>query len=503
MPDARESYRSLLATLTRIGTLSSISAVLGWDERTQLPVKGTAQRAEQSSMLARMIHDWFTAPGVGDLLSAVEASDLMSDVHGEVAVNVRHTRREFNRATKLPGELVEEMSHTEVLAQQVWGEARARSDFAMFRPWLEKWVALKKKEADCVGHGGNPYDALLDHFEPGETADGVRRIFIALRQPLVDLVGRIVDSGRRPKVEILERRFPASEQHQFARSAAELIGFDFSAGRLDVSLHPFCSGIAPGDTRLTTRYDERYFADAFFGVLHETGHGLYEQGLAAEHFGAPMGQAASLGIHESQSRLWENLVGRSRSFWRFFFPRAQAAFSGVLADVDPQEWYFAINDIRPSLIRTEADEATYNLHVLLRFELEEAMIKGDLSPADLPAAWNAKMQTYLGITPPDDAHGCLQDIHWSGGAIGYFPTYTLGNLCAAQFFEQARRDLGDLDEQFARGDFRPLLDWLRKNIHRHGKRYLPRELVRQVTGRDLSAQPLLEHLQRKAALYGV
>jgi carboxypeptidase Taq len=255
---------------------------------------------------------------------------------------------------------------------------------------------------------------------------------------------------------------------------------------------------------MTTRYDESYFGDAFFGVLHETGHGLYDQGLPPEHFGTPRGEAVSLGIHESQSRMWENLVGRGRAFWRHFMPQAREALPQALAGVSDDDWYFAVNDVRPSLIRTEADEATYNLHVMLRFELEQAMLSGEVGAADVPAAWNERMKSYLGVTPPDDASGCLQDIHWSGGMIGYFPTYTLGNLYAAQFFERARKDLGDLDAMFARGDFAPLLGWLRNNVHSHGKRYRPAELDRRVTGREPSPEPLLRHLRAKAAeLYAV
>lgn len=503
MTDAGQTYAALLAMLKEIALLGSVGSVLGWDERTQLPPRGTDLRADQSSMLARMVHERFTSPVIGEMLAVVAESDLAADPLSDAAVNVRETRRQFDRARKLPSSLIEEMSRTEVLAQQAWGEARAKSNFAAFSPWLSRWVHLKQQEAQCVGYAANPYDALIDQFEPGETAAGVRATFATLREPLVELVRRIVESGRVAPVHILARRYPAAIQERVARAAAAAIGFDFSAGRLDVSLHPFCSGIGPGDTRMTTRYDENQFAGALFGVMHETGHGLYEQGLPTAHFGAPLGESVSLGVHESQSRMWENLVGRSRSFWAFFLPKVRGEFGSVLSDVTDEQWYFAINDVRPSLIRTEADEATYNLHVMLRFELEEAMLRGSLAVDDLPAAWNQKTQTYLNLTPPDDARGCLQDIHWSGGAIGYFPTYTLGNLYAAQFFEQARNDLGDLDAQFARGEFTPLLRWLRSNIHVHGKRYLPRELIRRVTGADLSAEPLLGHLRKKAEIYGV
>jgi carboxypeptidase Taq len=285
---------------------------------------------------------------------------------------------------------------------------------------------------------------------------------------------------------------------------AAAIGFDFEAGRLDVTTHPFCSGIGPGDTRLTTRYNPHDFGDSFFSVLHETGHGLYDQGLDPTHYGTPMGSFVSLGIHESQSRLWENFVGRSRPFWERFFPEAQRVFPGALGGVGLEAFYFAINDVRPSFIRTEADEATYNLHILLRFELEQALIGGDLRVGDLPGAWNEDFKRFLGLTPPDDARGCLQDIHWSGGGIGYFPTYTLGNLYAAQFFAHARKDLGDLHGQFQRNEFRPLKEWLNAKIHRHGQRYRAAELVRVVTGEPLNHRYLLDHLRSKfGPLYGI
>ncbi len=505
MVELSQTYQSLVRTLHEIGVLGSVASVLGWDERTQMPPKGTDHRAAQASLLATLLHERFTAPHIGESLAELEASPLVSDAESDMAVNVRETRRAYDRARKLPAALVEELSRTAVLAQQVWGAARAKNDYAMFAPWLEKILTLKRQEAECVGFAsGNPYDALLDEFEPGETAEGVRQTFEQLRGPLIELIGRIVDSGRTAPIEILERNYPPAAQNQMARDAAAAVGFDFDAGRLDVSLHPFCTGLGPGDTRMTTRYDPKYFGDAFFGVLHETGHGLYDQGLDPAHFGTPCGEAVSLGIHESQSRMWENLVGRSRPFWRHFLPIVRRTFPDAMVGVSDDTWYAAINDLRPSLIRTEADEATYNLHVLLRFELEQAMLRGELSVAEVPSAWNQKMRKYLGITPPDDARGCLQDIHWSGGAIGYFPTYTLGNLYAAQFFEQARADLGDLDGQFARGEFARLLGWLRDRIHRHGKRFTGPQLVQRITGRPLSAQPLLNHLRRKAEeIYGV
>ena len=501
-------YESLLRELREIGTLSSVSSLLSWDEQTHLPRRGAAHRANQAAMLASMAHARLTSPRVGDLLSAAEGALTSAERagDGDAAANLRETRRLYERARKLPPDLVEELSRTEVLAQQAWTGARERSDFGAFEPWLAKTIALKRRQADCLGYAatGDPYDALLDEYEPGETAAGIRRVFESLRGPLVELIDAIAQSSRRAPVDLLARHYPAAAQEQFARETAKAVGFDFEAGRLDVSVHPFCSDLGPGDVRITTRYREDDFGDAFFGVLHETGHALYEQGLPAGHFGTPLGAAVSLGIHESQSRLWENFVGRSRAFWKWCLPRAKRAFPAALGNVRDDEWYFAVNDVRPSFIRTEADEATYNLHVLLRFELERAMLAGELAARDVPPAWNEKMRQYLGITPPDDARGCLQDIHWSGGSVGYFPTYTLGNLYAAQFFEKARAALGDLDAMLAAGEFAPLLGWLRGTVHRHGKRYTARRLVKQVTGSDLRAEPLLRHLRAKAAeLYGV
>jgi carboxypeptidase Taq len=503
MADAQQSYDALIRELREISLLGSVGSVLGWDERTQLPPQGAEHRAAQSSLLARMVHERFTSPRIDELLHDVQNSALAADPHSDPAVNARETRRSYDRARKLPSSLIEELSRVAVLAQQAWGEARAKSDYAAFEPWLTRILDLKRQEARCVGYTNDMYDALLDEFEPGETAANLRVTFERLRGPLVELIGWIVDSGRKAPVEILERNYPPEAQAKQAREAAAAVGFNFKAGRLDVSLHPFCTGIGPGDTRMTTRYDPHYFGDAFFGVLHETGHGLYEQGLPADKFGQPLGEAISLGIHESQSRMWENFVARSRPFWKHFLPLTRAAFPDALKGVTDDEWYFAVNDVRPSLIRTESDEATYNLHILMRFELEQALLNDELKPTDLPAAWNEKMRQYLGLTPPDDARGCLQDIHWSGGAIGYFPTYTLGNLYAAQFFEQARKDVPNMDEQFARGEFAPLFAWLRENIHRHGKRYRAGELVKRVTGKELSAEPLLRHLRTKTELYGL
>jgi carboxypeptidase Taq len=492
-----QSYTDLIRRVKDHGLLGSCGSVLAWDERTYMPPKGAAHRAEQMALIARLTHEMLTAPEVGDLLAEVEASPLARDPESGPAANVREIRRSYNRAVKLPKQLVEELARVTTHAQRVWQQARQDNDFAAFRPWLEKVIALKRQEAAAVGYREAPYDALLDEHEPGATAAEITRVFAALREELVPLIAAITASGRKPSRDVLERSFPVERQQAFARAAAAAFGFDFDAGRLDTTAHPFCTGIGPGDCRLTTRYHPRHFNEAFFGVLHEAGHGIYEQGLDPEHAGTPLGSAASLGIHESQSRLWENQVGRGRPFWEHFFPQARATFPEALGDVGLDEFLFAINDVRPSYVRVEADEATYNLHIILRFELEQALVRGGLEAADVPAAWDEKFRQLFGLTPPSAALGCLQDIHWSGGGVGYFPTYTLGNLYAAQFMEQARQDLGDPDADFRRGDFGGLKGWLNEKVHRPGQRYSPAELCRRVTGRPLGHRPLLAYLRRK------
>lgn len=505
MPRTVEQAYEELTRRTREATLlGSCAGVLGWDERTYMPRKGSALRADQMALLARLTHEMHTAPAIGELLGRLEGSPLVRDPDGPAAVNVRETRRLYDRATKLPNDLVEEMARVTTRAQQVWQEARESNDFEAFRPWLEKIVTLKRREADAIGYGATPYDALLDEYEPGATTAEIAQVFAELRRDLVPLVQALRASGKRPPHEIVEREYPVEAQERFGREAAAAIGFDFDAGRLDVTTHPFCSGMGPGDCRITTRYNPRHFNESFFGVLHEAGHGIYEQGLAAQHFGTPLGTPASLGIHESQSRLWENQVGRSRPFWEHFFPRAQQAFPAALRDVGLDDFLFAINQVQPSYIRVEADEATYNMHIILRFELEQALLTGEVKPADVPAAWNERFETSFGLKPPDDRHGCLQDIHWSMGGLGYFPTYTLGNLYAAQFMEQAHQDLPGLEDDFRRGEFGRLKGWLNEKVHRPGQTYRASELCRRVTGKPLTHQPLLRYLRQKyAPLYGI
>jgi carboxypeptidase Taq len=498
-----QAYSELIRRVREAAVLNSCGGLLAWDERTYMPPQGSVHRAEQMALLARLAHEMIIAPVLGELLAEVEKSPLVREPDSEATANVREIRRTYNRAVKMPRDLVEEIARVCSRAQQVWQEARAKTDFALFKPWLEKIVALKIQEAQAVGHQGVPYDALLDEYEPGATTAELTRVFAALREELTPLLAGITASKPRPRADVLHRDYPIDRQKLFGQSAAAAIGFDFDAGRLDVTTHPFCSGNGPGDCRITTRYNPRHFNEAFFGVLHEAGHGLYEQNLLPEHYGTPLGTAASLGIHESQSRLWENQVGRSRPFWENFFPRARQTFPETLRDVSLDDFYFAVNEVRPSFIRVEADEATYNLHIILRFELEQALMNGDLKAADVPGVWNEKFKRSFGLTPANDAEGCLQDIHWSGGGIGYFPTYTLGNLYAAQFMDQARRDLAGLDDDFRRGEFSRLKGWLDEKVYRHGQRYRAGILCERITARPLSHKPLLAYLRAKyEPLYG-
>lgn len=498
MRDLPEAYSNLVHQLQQLALLRSCGAVLSWDEQTNLPPQGAEHRANQLALLAGLSHERATTPEMGELLDSLTDESALGGKDSPAAANVRDARRAYTRSRKLPRRLVEELSRVTTLAQQAWVDARQRKQFELFRPWLEQILNLKRDEAAALGSStGIPFDALLEDYEPGATSAQLQDVFTPLREQLVQLVAAIKDSGVSPAAEILERSYPVPAQQELSRFIAEAIGFDFSAGRLDIAAHPFCTGLGPGDCRLTTRYDEHHFPGAFFGTLHEAGHGIYEQGLPRDCFGLASGEACSLGIHESQSRMWENLVGRSRAFWERYYPEVQRRFPGALANVSLVQFYAAINDVRPSWIRVEADEATYNLHIMLRFELELALLSGDLSAAELPGAWNERFENSFGMTPPNDALGCLQDVHWSAGLFGYFPTYSLGNLYAAQFFEKAERDLGDLATQFRAGEFTPLREWLRTEIHQRGRQATAPELVERVTGQSPSSSPLLNHLQRK------
>ena len=501
---AQASYDELVKRCKEITLLSSTSSILYWDQHTFMPAGAAAFRADQMSLLSKLVHTQFTDPKVGELISDCEQSDLVNDAVSPEAANIRELRWQYDKQTKLPADLVEEITKITTLANQHWVDARAKSDFKIFLPWLEKVIALEKKKADAYGYEGEPYNALLDDYEPGGTVDDVVEVFKNLRNELVELLQKIKNAPKKPDVSIVEREYDVKLQKIFGESVAAAMGFDFNTGRLDTTTHPFCTGIGIGDTRILTRYNPNRLNDALFGTMHEAGHGLYESGIdKATHFGTPMGESVSLGIHESQSRMWENQVGRSKPFWKYFLPQAQRLFRKSLAGVSLDDFYGAINNVTPSYIRVEADEATYNLHILLRFELERALLTGDLKPADVPGEWNSRFKKYFGIEVDKDANGCLQDVHWSAGLVGYFPTYTLGNLYSACFFDKARQDMPDLDQQFERGELLNLREWLRNNIHVHGQRYRAGDLCKKVTGKPLDYKPLIDYMTAKySEIYG-
>ena len=483
--------------------LASVESLLGWDEQTMMPPRAAAHRAIQAEAIATLAHRQRTAPAYGEQLARLAESPLARDGSPEVRTAIRLMARDFARHSKVPERLVGAVAKTCVEAQHAWVTARKESSWSGLEPWLERVFALKRELAACRSPGGDPYDDLLDDYEPGGRWRSIADQFGRLRGAIVPLVQECVGSARRPDDAVVRRGYPVADQQRFVREIAARIGFDFDRGRLDTTAHPFCSGVGPDDCRITTRWDERFLPTSLYGVLHEAGHGLYEQGLPTAWYGLPPGEAASLGVHESQSRLWENLVGRSAAFWQWCFPLARAAFPTALADATADGMHRAVMVVRPSAIRVEADEVTYNLHVMMRFDLERAVVHGDLPVAELPSAWNERFEQDFGFRPASDAEGVLQDIHWSAGLIGYFPTYTLGNVFSAQLMAAARRSLPDLDRDIAAGRFAGLLSWLRETVHAHGRRYESAELVERATGQPVSEAWLTESLrQRYGAVHG-
>lgn len=500
-------YEELLALVKDANLLASSAALLSWDQEVMMPDAGIELRGRQLAQLEKLSHEQATSPRIGELLAMCEKDvSLTKDKHSVEAVNLREIRHRYDRKTKLPSSLVEEQALLSSYGQHAWAEARRNSDFNHFKPWLEKIVDLLRRKAECLGWpaGGEPWDALAEDYEPGCTAKDVQAVFTPLRERLQKLLGELMNAPKQPSNAFNETKLPIEQQEKFVRFIAGSIGFDFKRGRLDRSTHPFCSGTHCNDVRLTTRFHEDNLNDALGSTMHECGHGIYEQGLLLEHVGTPMGDSISLGIHESQSRMWENQVGRSRAFWKWAYPKLQEHFGDGVKQLSMDDVYEGANIVKPDFIRVEADEATYNMHIMIRFEIERALLKGDLKVADIPGVWNAKYKEYLGIDVPDDRRGCLQDIHWSMVSMGYFPTYTLGNLYAAQFFEKAMADMPDLYAQFERGEFSALKMWLNTHIHAHGKRYHAGELCERVTGKPLSAEPLMRYLEGKLRpIYGL
>jgi carboxypeptidase Taq len=468
--------------------VSSAASVIGWDQETYLPDAGHAWRADQLAWLSEKAHELGTSSAWGDALAEAEAA-------ASAPALLAAMRRDFDRATKLPGELVAREAQASSLAKQAWAEARKKSDFPSFAPHLQTLLDIANEKADRWGYEVEAYDALLDTYERGATASGIATLFDTLRPRLRDLAAAAVEKSAARDAKLPPGPYPVAAQQAFNAKVAAALGFDFNAGRIDTTAHPFCTTLGPRDIRLTTRYDEDDFTSSLFGVMHEAGHGLYEQGLPGPEFGLPSGEAASLGIHESQSRLWENHIGRSWAFWEKWLPVAAEHFP-QLAEVELADFIAAVHRAEFSYIRVKADEATYDLHILLRFGLERRLVSGELAVKDVPSAWNESFEDLFGMVPPDDTRGCLQDIHWSMGGLGYFPTYTLGNLNAAQLFAAATAD-ESIAAGVAKGEYAALLAWLRKHVHSKGAVMTPAEIVKEATGKDPSPEAHLAHLTRR------
>ncbi len=498
-----ERLSALTKRLEEIDDIQRAAAVLGWDQMTYMPRGGNAGRGEQLATLASLAHERLVSPAFGAALAA-----FAEEAQGAPADDIRHAllrtvQRAYDQATKLPQELVARQMRLTVEAYESWVAARAAKDFAVFAPAFAKMVEISREIGEALGYPDEPYDALLDLSEPGMTAKAGAELLGELKAHLVPLVQEIAARKDRVDRSFLYGHFADESQWQLGLEAIEAFGFDFGRGRQDRSIHPFTTSFGVGDVRITTRISEESFASAFFSTLHEGGHGLYEQGLPAEWARTPLGQAISSGVHESQSRLWENLVGRSRAFWRYFLPRAKAVFPAQFGENGVEEIYRAVNYVEPSLIRVDADEVTYNLHIAVRFELERALMQGELKAKDVPEAWRAKMQQYLGVTPPDDLEGALQDIHWTGG-LGGFIGYTVGNVVSAQLWEAAGRTIPDLTERITQGDFAPLLGFLRRELHQLGSQEKTEGFLRKATGEGLTTRPYLGYITGKyREIYGL
>jgi carboxypeptidase Taq len=492
MPDALEQLRERAADLHY---LSKVAWLLNWDQRTMMPRGSAAARGKQLAAVLRSAHNVLVADETARLLDAVASSEGTLDYGSDDASLIRWLRREHERERRVPAELRGALADAASTALPVWERARSESDFESFRPYLERNLELRRRYVEALGEADEPYDHLLADFEPGMKTAEVRAVFEELKEGLVPLIGEVAE--REPiDVSCLEQEFDVPSQWALEHRLLAAFGFTPDSWRLDETVHPFASGSSIVDIRITTRHRPDSL-HSLFSTMHEFGHGLYERQISLDLEGTPLARGTSLAIHESQSRMWENLVGRSRSFWSWFYPHVQDVFPDQFRDVDPETFYRAINAVRPSLIRIDADEATYNLHIILRFELEQELLAGGVDLRDLPELWNTRMREYLGVDVPDVADGVLQDMHWAAGHIGYFSTYSLGNIVSCQLWERVTDELPDLHDHFAEGEFDALREWLRENVHRHGRKFLPGELLERVVGGPIDPQPYLRYLRTK------
>ncbi len=499
---SRASFEELLRRLQEVSDLGKTMSLLAWDQQVMMPRGGGPLRAEQLATVGRIAHEKFTSAEVGRLLDELHDFGEQHEYDSFEASLIRVVSRDWDKARRVPSQLRADIARAGALANQVWIDARKNNDFASFLPVLRTNLDLRKRYIECFDVGDEPYDIVLDDFERDMKTAEVRRLFDYVKEHQAPLVKEV--AARADELEEARGEFPIPLQQQFELEVARAFGFDDECWRLDPTVHPFASGTGTTDIRLTTRYFPHNL-DGLFATMHEFGHGLYERQVDPTLERSPLARGVSLGMHESQSRMWENLVGRSLAFWRHFFPRLQQVFPGPLAGHDADRWYREVNAVQPSLIRVEADEATYNLHIILRFELEQAMLADDFPLEQLPEEWNRRIWEYLGIEVPDDTRGVLQDVHWSGGSIGYFPTYALGNLISAQIWEKVTADLPSLYDEFEQGEFGSLRDWLREHLHRHGRKFTPCETLERVVGTtQIDPEPYVRYLREKLAdIYGI
>jgi len=486
-----------------VADLNAAISLLGWDQQTYMPAGGNDARGQHLATLGKIAHQKATSSQVGDLLGALKSELMSGDPDGDDAAFVRVASRDYDKAVRVPAEFVAEQAIITTAAFEAWHEARAKSNFETFRPHLEKVVALVKRYITFFPPADHPYDVLLDDYEPGMKTAEVKAIFDALRPRQVELLHKIAG---RPQVDdrFLHRAFNEKKIWELAADITRELGYDWRRGRMDRAPHPFETSFGADDVRITNRFEPEQPLATLFSGMHEAGHAMYEQGVARNYDRTPLAHGASLAVHESQSRMWENLVGRSLPFWELMYPRLKRLFPSQLKGVGVRSFYRAINKVQPSHIRVNADEATYNLHIMLRLELEISLVEGALDIRDLPDIWNARMQEYLGIRPRNDAEGVLQDVHWSYGSIGYFSTYALGNLISAQFMQKMRSDLADVDGSIRAGKFGELLEWLRTNVHTFGRKYDPQDLVQRVTGSRINPEPYVRYLTDKySEIYGI
>ncbi len=495
-----KNYHKIVSYTRKMTVLGSVHKLLEWDQETYMPTKGITVRSEQIEMLADLVHKQSTSKTFKQLLSTLidleHGTYVDTSLSEEKLANLREWRRDYLHTSKLPASFVRTFARTTSQSQHTWIEAKRTGNFKLFLPYLEKIISLNRKKADLLGYQEHPYDALLDIYEPEMTIRDLTPLFARLKISLMNLL-REIAAKPIPHNEFLYRFFPPQQQMAFAQLLLKGMGFSPESSRLDLTMHPFCMPLSPEDMRMTTHVHPEDPMANFFSVLHEGGHGLYNQGVPMEHYGTPLCESVSLGVDESQSRFWETTIGHSLPFWTYYFPLLQEYFPEQLSGIELDTFYRAINVVRPSLIRIHADEVTYSLHIIIRFELEKAMIEGSLKAKEIPEAWNEKMREYLGIEPLKDAEGCLQDVHWSMGAMGYFPTYTLGNLYAAQLFEAFQKAHPDWEEKVSHGNLSFMLEWLREKVHRHGRHYPPIILMHRATGLDLSEQPYINYLEKK------